>query len=162
MLLWYKDLISVSLSDDSWLLWRRNHKEMLGNWITEKGTKDKAWNRKMWRKDGPFAVWKVLFITYCWNYCSFLPENEVWVLHVVEVDGCTWEEGHNVAVSASSVTKLCDKEDTFDFPIFILKLSVITLNFLLKYFPFCSSVLWANTASVGILSKCHAGSYFGG
>lgn len=45
--------------------------------------------------------------------------------------GSTREEGDNVAVSASSVTKLHDKAETFDFPIFILKLAVVPLNFLL-------------------------------
>lgn len=143
MLLWYKDLISVSLSDDSWLLWRRSPKEMVENWINEKGKKNKAWNRKTWRlrgKDDLFAGWMVVSITYYQKYQSFLPENEAWVLHV-EVES-TWEVRHNVAVSAGSVIKLCEKAETFDFPIFILNLPIIPLNFLLKCFASCSSVLW--------------------
>lgn len=111
---------------------RKNHEEKVGNSINEKGTKGKAWNRKTgWLKgkDGPFAGWMVLFLTYFWYYHYFLPENEVWVFHVGVVDGFTWEERHNVAVSASSVTKLCDKAEKYDFLIFILKLPINTSEF---------------------------------
>lgn len=162
MFLWYKVLMSVCFGQ---LLWGRNHKETLGNWITEKWAKDKAWRRNVWwlrGKDGPFAGWMVESITYYWNDHSFLSEEEVWVLCVWKVDGSTWEEEHNVAVSVSSMTKIHDKAETLDSPLFILKLPIIlSICFLNAFLP-AAQVLWAEYLQNVILSKCHSGNYFGG
>lgn len=144
----YKDLISVFFF--WWLLTpsEENHKETVGSWITEKATKVKTCNRRVWwlkGKDVPFAGWMVLSIAYHWNCHGFLPENKVCVLYVGKMDGSAWGEGHNVAVSTISLTKLHDKLKTPGVPIFILKLPIISLNSFLKYFPSCSSALWENT-----------------
>lgn len=147
MFLWYKVLMSVSFWQ---LLWGRNYKEMLRNWITEKWAKDKARSRNVWwlrGKDGPFAGWMVVSITYYWNHHRFPSEKEIQVLCAWKVDGSAWEQEHDV-VSASSITKIHNKAETLDSPLFILKLPIIlSICFLNTFLP-AAQVLWAENLQV--------------